>query len=847
MATSLLGLLVVAAAAGGEAWRDGFDGAALNPRWRKVVPVGGPTFSLIRRSGWLRIVLPAREEGFSHWVNEQKSPLLLADAPKGDFVYEGRVMINNHSPEGSVHAALIVAFSEGHVLAWGPYYSRRFGGGQKTPEVWAEITGLGGYLKAPGDGQDAHLRIERNDRRYTLSTKRREDDPWKTIGTFDAAFPPRYVGVMAKTFGPPHGATIDVDYASLTPKPASPPQPFTATARISADKPDVVLSPLRYGHFAEHLHNCFYGGFWAERLRNRKFTGRADGGVVEGWRPLGEGKGVQFSPDNGDYYCPAQAQAFQADADGPEHGIAQDGIVVEAGRAYTGYVIAKQRGLTGPVTVSLRAGDRRLASVEVGPITTRWQKLPFRLEATASAKNGALAITAKSAGRLWLGAVSLMPADHVHGWRRDVIEAARLCRPPILRYPGGNFVSGYHWRDGIGPRDRRPPRFDRAWKLWEWNDVGIDEFMTLTRLVGWQPYVVVNCGEGQADEAAEWVEYCNGGRETRWGKVRAANGHPEPYGVKYWGIGNEIYGPWQLGHLDATRYALKAVEFARAMKAVDPTIKLIGVGVVADQFDRWNETVVKIAGECFDWLSVHHYVLYDPRGDRVGGYLNVVHAPVDIERMLARTADIVRRAHGGRPIPLAFDEWNVAGHPFGGTGKPWRHTLARGICAAGVFHALHRLGDRVTMANLALMVNVLGLLQVRQTDLLQTPTYLAFRMYANAVAHRRVPVALADVPTTGRTPLVDVIAGLSEDGRTLYVHALNRHPLEPISVTWALSGFAPAGPVRVMEITGTSWDAQRTFARRDDVRLTERQTTWDQIRGEPLGPHSIRTMVIEGR
>jgi len=844
------GLILLAGVAMGAegGWRDGFDGPQLHARWRKVVPLLGPRIRLDQDAGRLCVALPERKDGFDLWLGRQQAPLLLTAAPKGDFVYEGHVRVTTWSREGNVHMGLVVGFGEGSVLSWGPFYSKIFGGGQKTLELWAEATGLGCVARARGDWRSAHLRIEKNGRRYTLSMKHEAGEQWQTGGTFDAAFPPKYVGILGKTYGPgDNAAAAEFDDVSVTPKPAAPVTPLTAAARIGADKPNVVLNPLRYGHFVEHLGKCIYGGLWAERLHNRKFTGSTTKGVVEGWQPIGRGKGVTFSNDSRDYYCPSQSQIIEAAEAGSEHGILQGGIEIEAGRECTGYVIAKQRDLDGPVTVSLRDGDCVLASADVGPVAAEWAKRPFKLKARAGAKRGAFAVTTKSAGKLWLGVVSLMPADNVDGWRRDVIEACKLSRPPIVRYPGGNFVSGYHWRDGIGPRDRRPPRWERAWKAWEWNDVGIDEFMTLTRRVGWTPYIVVNCGEGQSDEAAEWVEYCNGGPDTRWGSVRAKNGHVEPYGIKHWGIGNEIYGLWQLGHLDATRYALKAVEFARAMKAVDPTIELIGVGVEADQFDGWNEKVVKIAGPCFDWLSVHHYVAFDVRGDRVANYANIVHAPIQIESMLARTARLVRQAHGDRPIPLAFDEWNVAPVLKGATGKAWSHNIAQGLYAAGVFHTLHRLAERVPMANHALLVNPIGALQVRQTAVLQTPTYLAFRLYGNSSGHRRVPVRLSGVPSNGPTPLVDVIAAIGKGGRTLHVHAINRHPTEPIKMRWDLSGFEPAGPVHVVELAGSSWQAQTTLAKPDGVRLVERDATWAKIRDDPLLPHAVRGLVIRRR
>ncbi|MGI9123036.1 MAG: alpha-N-arabinofuranosidase, partial [Rubrobacter sp.] len=164
------------------------------------------------------------------------------------------------------------------------------------------------------------------------------------------------------------------------------------------------------------------------------------------------------------------------------------------------------------------------------------------------------------------------------GYRRDVLEAARGLRIPILRWPGGNFVSGYHWTDGIGPREERPRKTELAWFSEESNRFGTDEFIEYCRLMGAEPYICVNMGTGTMDEAQAWVEYCNGTGDTYWANLRRRNGHEEPYNVKYWGLGNEMYGEWQIGALSAEDYVRKAREFAKVMRWTDPSIELVGCG-----------------------------------------------------------------------------------------------------------------------------------------------------------------------------------------------------------------------------------------------------------------------------
>ena len=177
-----------------------------------------------------------------------------------------------------------------------------------------------------------------------------------------------------------------------------------------------------------------------------------------------------------------------------------------------------------------------------------------------------------------------MPADNVHGFRPDTIALLRQLHSGFWRLPGGNFLSDWSWYDSVGDPDRRPPMFDYAWNAMQTNDVGMDEFMTLCKLIGVEPYITVNAGFGDAHSAAEEVEYMNGSVNTRLGAMRARNGHPEPYHVKYWDIGNEPYGTWQLGRTDLKYYVLKHNEFAKAMRKADPSITLLASGNMPDDY-----------------------------------------------------------------------------------------------------------------------------------------------------------------------------------------------------------------------------------------------------------------------
>ena len=219
-----------------------------------------------------------------------------------------------------------------------------------------------------------------------------------------------------------------------------------------------------------------------------------------------------------------------------------------------------------------------------------------------------------------------MPADNVRGFRRDTLELLKQLNSPIYRWPGGNFVSGYDWRDGIGPRDRRPTRKNPAWTGIDSNDVGIDEFLDLCHEIGAEPMIAVNTGFGDDYSAAQEVEYANGAKETIGGQWRVENGHIEPYAVKYWCVGNEMFGPWQLGHMELSQYLLKHKRFAAAMRKVDPKLILVGSGDLGTKATlsngrekrdvNWSQGMLEQCGDEMDFISEHFYKGKTPWGDQ---------------------------------------------------------------------------------------------------------------------------------------------------------------------------------------------------------------------------------------
>jgi alpha-N-arabinofuranosidase len=399
--------------------------------------------------------------------------------------------------------------------------------------------------------------------------------------------------------------------------------------------------------------------------------------------------------------------------------------------------------------------------------------------------------------------------------------------------------------------DRRPTRWDRAWNAWEWNDFGTDEFLRFCRIVGCEPYICANTGEGQAREAAAWVEYCNGSRDSRWGKVRADNGHPEPYNVRLWGLGNEMYGNWQLGHLDATNYALKAVEMARAMRAVDPSIRLVGVGVDGGGWGDWNRHVTRIAGHEIDYLAPHYYCGLDSHGDPILNYAACLGGAAGVEGMLRETARIVdENSPDGKHIPLCFDEWNVwLSESNNDSSYEGYYALRDGLFAATIFNELTRLGREVPIANLAQLVNVLGAIRTNKTQLIRTPLWLAFDAYVHHSGELAVPTVVEcgqlNLPGAGALPYLDVATSLSGDRSRAFVAVINRHPLEAVTARLAMQGF-PAGPeVTVVQMAAESYEDRNTFEQPHAVKLTERKVSRDEALAYAFPPHSVTILVLQ--
>ncbi|MCS7303562.1 MAG: hypothetical protein NZ602_00435 [Thermoguttaceae bacterium] len=525
--------------------------------------------------------------------------------------------------------------------------------------------------------------------------------------------------------------------------------------RIDTTKSGESISPYIYGQFIEHLGRCIYGGIWAEMLEDRKFF-YAVGHKESPWQVLGQADRV--SMDKEKPFVGEHSPRLAAPA-----GIVQGGLGLIKGKEYVGRIWLRGEPSAGPVQVSLvwaegPEGRQTIPITEIGP---EYTKTAFRFTAGGSTLEGRLEIRASGqGGHIWVGPVSLMPADHIHGMRPDTLALLKELDAPIYRWPGGNFVSGYDWRKAIGDPDRRAPMKNPAWQGVEHHDFGIDEFMRFCRYLGTEPLVVVNSGLGDVQMAVEQLEYANGPADSPMGSLRAKNGHPEPYKVVYWGIGNEMYGSWQLGHMPLEKYIQKHNQFAEAMRKKDPTIKLIAVGCVG----TWSEGMMQHCADHMDLISEHFYC-----GQLPGLISHVRQIPNQIHRIVQAHRDYRKRFDSlrGKDIRIAMDEWNYwyGDHVFGELGTRYFLKDALGI-AAGL-HEYARQSDMVFMANYAQTVNVIGCIKTSKTAAAFETTGLVLKLYRRHFG--RVPVAV-DIKEC--SPL-DVAAAWSEDKKVLTIGIVN--------------------------------------------------------------------------
>jgi len=564
------------------------------------------------------------------------------------------------------------------------------------------------------------------------------------------------------------------------------------------------ISPLWFGHNLEHTRSCLWEGLSAELIRNRKFAALPQrDGVARHWYRIGPrgcwhlleraggGNGVDgeaytthFDPkDRG----ARQRQRIECCRVGAPCGIGQRGICLVGGRAYEARLaLVADREM--PVRVRLFGGDPGRIHFEtvvtVGP--EGWAESSLSFTASETDEDSRLEITFDGPGVLYVGAVSLLPADHFLGMRRDVIELLKEISVPVLRWPGGNFAGDYRWKDGLLPVDRRAPLSSSPATLphtdgYDDHEIGTDEFIALCRELGAEPFITINMSLEGPEEAAAWVEYCNGSRDTKWGKLRGERGHPGSYNVKYWTLGNEMGYGHMKGPNTPREYAEVAAACAEAMRRVDPSIALTASGGWAEE---WYKGVLAPEEGYFESISYHTYtalakVFAGEEGRRE--FCRLAAAPSAIfqgsgfehrrhgdNRLTLRYVRELIDAHapGDKFIGISFDEWNVW--------YAWYRTpgVGEGVYAGSMLNLFCREGGNVGMTVGAYFEPVNeGAILVGPASSRLTPVGQVFSLFRPHHGNRLIAVEPARQGDD-----VDLTASLDEERKCVVITLVNRSP-----------------------------------------------------------------------
>jgi len=545
-----------------------------------------------------------------------------------------------------------------------------------------------------------------------------------------------------------------------------------------------AISPLLFGHNFEITRKASWQGLAAEMLANRKFAAVGANGLLLHWTVIGTHKDPvtvggpsTVSLDSTTAYAGKYSLRVALADDGGECGISQrhDRLTLEQGRHYRLHVWVRA---DAPMTVIVRvraptAGQTNspLFEVKRDISPAGWQDVTDEFTASRNEPAACFEVVGAGSGVFNIGAVSLQNANAFHGMRRDVIECLKAMRVGILRYPGGCFSEYYNWKEGLLPVDARPPigpvledfllpNSDR----YDAHEIGIDDFMALCGELGCEASITVRIGEGSPEEAASWVEYCNGGKDTKWGRLRIKRGHREPYGVKYWSLGNEI-SAWGKGESkNVERYGEMCKEFAKAMRRTDPTIRIIGSGMhgVHEKWpllgtQAWTERILARAGSILDAYSYHEYT------EPLATMTQTARAPLELTHsgLEGLRATIDRQAPSLRPKTIFYDEWNVW--------EAWNRApgIQEALYAAVTLHMLCREANRIGIEGSCYFQPVNeGAIRVLATRAELTPVGRVFSMLTTHAG--RLPVK-----ASGNMRPCDIFASLSSDGRSLAVTAIN--------------------------------------------------------------------------
>lgn len=594
---------------------------------------------------------------------------------------------------------------------------------------------------------------------------------------------------------------------------------YRIVVRCEGARIQVWLDDERLVDFTDpegHLHGAVGVGTWSTRAQYRKLQVRSlDGSTLfsgmpelltrpmaaQHWRAYGNGTVLLQRGDA------LNSDAYQRVESGDEEtGLEQLPVQVVPGEQYTGSLWLRGTSPDG-VVVRLRDDTGVLAEQTLPAVNTSdWQETTFTLPVTRASSDGVLQIGIPARGRIDLDQVSMIPESwrREGGCRPDLLKAVADLKPPVIRWPGGCFASPYRWKDGIGPQHQRGMYPREIWDDQDVNNYGTDEFIRMCRKIGAEPLIVVNIGSrqwnpGLADhdflqEALDWMEYCNGPADSTWGRVRAQNGHPEPYGVKFWEIDNETW------HMGAEGYAKAVQRFAPAMRAADPSIQLAacGSGGLGDGGNgmAWNRVLIETCADLVDYLSIHHYENPD----------RFAEGPAVYEDFFRRTGQLI--AGSANPdLKIYVSEWNAQS-------TDWR----TGLYAGGLLNAFERCGDLVTLGGPALFLRHSSatawdnaFINFDHTGSYTAPNYVVMKWWREHYAPTRITL-------TGEAGGLNTVATRDDSGRLVW-KAVNPTGVA-VPVILRLAGGVAVQQASMEQVAPGSLSARNTLAQPDAVRVT---------------------------
>jgi alpha-N-arabinofuranosidase len=643
----------------------------------------------------------------------------------------------------------------------------------------------------------------------------------------------------------------------------------TATIAIDARKVEHRINPLLYGQFLEFMFEGMKGGLHAELIRNRSFEEAPNViGLSRNWERYPDDRNddyaLSFQWDSEVAY-PSQRK-LRIDTGEPEtkehslrveagdgaitrHGLYQARVPVRGGVAYRGYLWLRSTDYRGGVTVALESDVNEgevYATADVNSVGSEWRKYEFTLRPSKSDPLARFAILFPGRGHVWIDHVSLLPGDAAPGEvRRDVFEKIKALKPAFIRWPGGNVAQDYRWPWAVGPRDERFTWTNLSWKNEpEPSDFGTDEFILFARAAGAEPSITVNVeGRGATvAEAAAWVEYCNGPATSKYGAMRAANGHPAPFGVKLWEVGNEIWGNWVRGHSDAETYARNFNRYAKAMRAVDPSIKLIAVG---DNNLNWDRTVLQTAGDNIDYLAIHHYY---GRREMANDPLNLMARPLFLERFYEQVEQLLHELVPGRQIKLAINEWGLD------LPVARQYSLESALYGARLMNVFERQGDLIAMSAVSDLVNGWpgGIIQANRQGLFVAPIYLVNQLYSEHRGDESLAVSVTG-PTFNSSregsnvPTLDTVVSRTADGKKIFIKAVNTSLTSALTTTIVVQGANPAVEAEIKTVSAPSLSDANYFGRPEAISVATAPVRSGQEFVVSLPKHSVSVITLDVR